>query len=111
MPHDTEPPMQHDTPAHVAEPEPPMSHEPEGIIEQAEEIVALSSLYSEPETAKLWNELETDEARYNYYLEQKAMGLSDVAIATELGVHRATVDRVKKKMVKVHATNSNGVQH
>jgi len=106
MPHDTEPPMphvapvmSHDAPAHVAE-------EAEGIIEQAEEIAALSSLYSEPETARLWDELGNDEARHNYYLEQKAMGLSDVAIAALLGVHRATLDRVNKK---VRGVNSNGV--
>jgi hypothetical protein len=109
MPHDTEPPIV--APAHVAEPEPAMSHEAEGIIEQAEEIAALSSLYSQPETARLWDELKTDEARHAYYLEKRAAGLKDIPIAALLGVHRSTLGRLKddfKEVEEVHATNSNG---
>lgn len=97
MPHEAEPPMLQ--PVYVAT-------EPEGITDEAEEIEQVASLYSEPETPRLWDTLD-ESGRWTAYQERKVMGLTDQAIADELGCSRASVTRLKGKF-EVRATNSNG---
>lgn len=108
-PQPAEPPMLQSAPAHDAEPT--MLHDTESIIDEAEEIVAVASLYSEPTAPKLWDILD-EAARWTAYQERKAMGLTDQAIAEELGCSRASITRLKSRFeVRAANSNGNGVQH